>query len=355
MKSARLAMKLLRRNWSAGELRVLVAAIFIAVASVTTVAFFADRVQSALDQQANELLGGDLVVIADKPIPPAYAEMATRQGLVTAHTRTFPSMVSSPAGANLAEVKAASEAFPLRGRLRITDAPGAAQREVPGGPQPGTVWIGLPLAARLDLKVGDPLQVGRAKLTVAALITREPDSVLDYFGIAPRVLMNEKDLEATGLLQVGSRVGERLLVAGDPKAVLRFRKEVTPHLVRGQRVEGVRDSRSEVRTALERAQRYLGLASLLSVVLASVAVALAARRFSQRQTDAAAMMRCLGATQADIFALHAWQFMALGIAGCVLGSAAGYAAQAVLAMWLSSFFTVALPLPGPLPGLRGAV
>jgi len=354
MKIERLAMKMLRRNWSAGELRVLVAAIFIAVASVTTVAFFADRVQGALDQQANELLGGDLVVIADKPIPPSYAGIAAREGLATAHTRTFPSMVSSPAGANLAEVKAATDSFPLRGRLRIASAPGAEQREVPGGPQPGTVWIGLPLAARLDLKVGDPLKVGRTTLTVAALITREPDSVLDYFGIAPRVLMNERDLEATGLLQVGSRVTERLLVAGDPKAVLQFRKQVTPLLTRGQRVEGVRDSRSEVRTALERAQRYLGLASLLSVVLASVAVALSARRFSQRQVDAAAMMRCLGASQRDLFFVHAWQFAVLAFAASALGSLAGYGAQAVLAHWLTTFFTVALPAPGPLPALRGA-
>jgi putative ABC transport system permease protein len=120
-------------------------------------------------------------------------------------------------------------------------------------------------------------------------------------------------------------------------------------------MEGVRDSRGEVRTALERAQRFLGLASLLSVVLASVAVALSARRFSQRQIDAAAMMRCLGATQADLFSIHAWQFVALGLAGCALGTLVGYAAQAVLARWLSSFFTVTLPLPGPMPGLRGAV
>ena len=354
MKTLALAIRMLRRNWSAGELRVLVAAIFIAVMSVTTVAFFADRVQAALDRQANELLGGDLVVIADKPIPPSYAEMAAREGLATAHTRTFPSMVSSPAGANLAEVKAASDSFPLRGRLRVTTAPGAEPREVPGGPKPGTAWIGLPLAARLDLKVGDPLKVGRATLVVAALITREPDSVLDYFGIAPRVLLNEKDLEATGLLQVGSRVTERLLVAGDPQAVLRFRKEVAAHLTRGQRVEGVRDSRSEVRTALERAQRYLGLASLLSVVLASVAVALSARRFSQRQVDAAAMMRCLGASQRELFFVHAWQFAALAFLASVLGSLAGYGAQEVLAHWLTTFFTVALPVPGPLPALRGA-
>ncbi|HEX3060195.1 MAG TPA: FtsX-like permease family protein, partial [Usitatibacter sp.] len=206
-----------------------------------------------------------------------------------------------------------------------------------------------------EIAAGDELMVGRAKLKVGAIITREPDSVLDYFGIAPRVLMHEDDLDATGLMQVGSRVGYRLLVRGEDDAVNRFRAQMRPRIARGQRMEGVRDSRGEVRAALERAQRFLGLASLLSVVLASVAVALSARRFSQRQVDAAAMMRCLGATQADLFSIHAWQFVALGLAGCALGTLVGYAAQAVLARLLSSFFTVALPLPGAMPGLRGAV
>ena len=355
MKRIPIAMRMLRRNWSAGELRVLLLALFIAVASVTTVGFFADRVQSALDRQANELLGGDLVMIADKPIPPEFAEGARRGGLSVAQTRTFPSMVSATGGVNLAEIKAVTPGFPLRGRIRITDALGGAEREVDGGPAPGTVWIASALAGRIDARAGDSLQVGRAPLRIAAIITREPDSVLDYFGIAPRVLMNDADVAATGLVQVGSRIAHRLLVAGDPVRVQQYRQASVPKLARGQRMEGVRDARSEVRVALERAQRFLGLASLLSVVLASVAVALAARRFSQRQIDAAAMMRCLGATQADLFGIHAWQFVALGIVACVLGSAAGYAAQAVLAQWLAAFFTVALPLPGPLPGLRGAV
>ena len=348
-------MRMLRRNWMAGELRVLLLALLIAVASVTTVGFFADRVRAGLDAQANELLGGDLVVISDKVLPVDFLQAAARRQLAAAHTRTFPSMVSAGDAVNLAEIKAVTAQHPLRGRVRITPAVGEADREVSGGPRPGTAWIAVALASRLNLKVGDRINVGRRTLEVDALVTREPDSVLDYFGIAPRVLMNEADVEATGLIQVGSRVTYRLLVAGTPGAVEQFRAEVTPLIARGQRIEGVRDSRSEVRAALERAQRFLGLASLLSVVLASVAVALAARRFSQRQVDGAAMMRCLGATQADIFALHAWQFAALGIAACVLGSAVGYAAQAVLARWLSAFFTVSLPLPGPMPALRGAI
>ncbi len=355
MKNFKLAMRMLRRNWAAGELRVLLVGLLIAVASVTTVGFFADRVQGALDRQANELLGGDLVLVADQPIPPAFEASARGMGLALARSRTFPSMVSAEGGVNLAEIKAVSEGFPLRGKLRVVEAIGAAEREVAGGPKPGTTWIGLALAARLALKAGDSLQVGRAKLTVAQIVTREPDSVLDYFGIAPRVLMNEADLAATGLIQLGSRVTHRLLVSGEEAAVQRFRSESQPQLKRGQRLEGVRDARSEVRTALDRAQRFLGLASLLSVILASVAVALAARRFSQRQVDAAAMMRCLGASQRSIFALHAWQFIVLGIVACVAGSLVGYGAQAVLAHWLTAFFTVELPLPGPIPALRGAV
>ncbi len=355
MKTAALSMRMLRRNWSAGELRVLLLALLIAVASVTTVGFFADRVQGALDAQANELLGGDLVLISDHPVPQPFVESARAQRLALAQTRTFPSMVSAAGNVNLAEIKAVSAGYPLRGRLRVTDAVGAADREVSGGPGPGTVWVAAALAGRLGLKVGDRLNVGRAPLEVASIIVREPDSVLDYFGIAPRVLMNEADLAGTGLIQLGSRVTYRLLVSGPGPAVDRFRKEATPRLGRGERIEGVRDARSEVRAALERAQRFLGLASLLSVVLASVAVALAARRFSQRQIDSAAMMRCLGASQATIFALHAWQFLALGVAACLMGSLVGFAAQEVLSTWLATFFTVELPLPGPMPAVRGAV
>src|SRR5688572_13650100 len=159
MKHLPLSMRMLRRNWSAGELRVLLIALLIAVASVTTVGFFADRVQAALDIQANDLLGGDLVVIADKPIPEAYFDAARSQRLTIAQTKTFPSMVSSTGGVNLAEIKAVTDAFPLRGRLRIADAIEAPEREAEGGPKAGTVWIAVALAGRLGLKTGDTLNV----------------------------------------------------------------------------------------------------------------------------------------------------------------------------------------------------
>jgi putative ABC transport system permease protein len=353
-----LAMKLLRRNAKSGDAQVLLVALLIAVTSVTTVAFFADRVESALNRQASELIAADAVIISDKPLRPDFRAEAARLSLGTAETASFPSMVAGDAergqGVSLAEIKAVTAGFPLRGKVRIADAPGSPARDASSAPAAGTAWVPEILLVRLGARVGDELKVGAIKLRIAAVITREPDSMFDYFGLAPRVMMNMNDLDATRLVQVGSRVTYRLLVAGENTAVESFRAAFAGKLVRGEKLEGVRDSRSEVRVALERAQRFLGLAALLSVVLASVAVALAARRFSQRQLDSAAMMRCLGASQADIFALHVWQFLALGLLGCLLGTLGGYAAQGVLAATLSSFFTVALPMPSAMPALQGA-
>ncbi len=357
MQTLRLALKLLRRNARAAEAQVLMVALLIAVASVTTVAFFADRVQAALNQQANEFIAADAVVRSDQPIDARFVEAAARLRLLTAHTATFPSMVSGDTtrgqGVNLAEIKAVTEGFPLRGKLRIADAPGAPDRAASDVPESGTVWLPSVLLARINVSIGDRLRIGATQLTVTKVLTKEPDSVLDYFGIAPRVMLNMKDLAATQLLQVGSRVNYALLVAGDKSTVDQFAAEFRGTLKRGERLESVRDARSEVRVALDRAQRFLGIAALLSVILASVAVALAARRFSRRQLDGAAMMRCLGASQADIFMLNFWQLMMLGLGACVVGTVIGYVAQEGLASMLSGIFTVRLPMPTWLPVLQG--
>jgi len=357
MNKLTLALKLLRRNANAIEARVLLMALLIAVASVTTVAFFADRVESALNRQANELIAADALVSSSKPIDLRFKNEATRLNLTTAETVSFPSMVSADTvdaeAVSLADLKAVTEGFPLRGKLRIADGPELPDRDATGVPNAGSVWVAAPLLSRINVNVGDKLKVGAASFTIDHIITKEPDNVLDYFGLAPRVMLNQRDLAATQLLQVGSRVTYTYLVAGERANADAFVATFKGKLQRGERLETVRDARSEVRVALERAQRFLGLAALLSVVLASVAVALAARRFSIRQLDSAAMMRCLGASQADIFMLNFWQFMMLGLFACVLGTAAGYLAQAGLTALLTSFFTVALPMPTLMPALQG--
>lgn len=363
MAGLRLAPRMLLRSLKAGEARIILVALVVAVAALTTVSFFANRVERALERQAGELIAADLVLVSDQPIHSAMDGVAHERGLATARTTVFPSMVTAGTKdaplAHLAELKAVTDGYPLRGKVRLVSTESQigtqAERDAVGAPAPGTVWIAPQLIGKVQVKVGDTLRVGNSEFKVGALIAREPDNVLDYFGIAPRVMLNDADLKATGLIQVGSRVRYRLLMAGNEKPVAAMRAKLMESEKRGQRVELARDARSEVRVSLERASKFLSLAALLSVILAASAVALAARRFSERSLDAAAMMRCLGASRAQIFAVNFAQFVILAIVASVLGSIIGLAAQYGLASALSGLFGASLPPPTWMPWVHGLV
>jgi putative ABC transport system permease protein len=353
LKAFHFSIRLLRRDARAGELRLLGAALLIAVAALTAVGFFADRVRVALEREAHQLLGADLLLVADQPWPPAVAEAARARGLAIATTAVFPSMVLHDGAAQLAEIKAVSPGYPLRGRLRTAPAPNVPDAPATGTPQRGEIWVDERLAAALALKVGDRLTLGRAQFAVAAVLTLEPDRGVNFFSVAPRLMMHEDDLSATALVQVGSRVAYRILLAGEPKAVAAFQRWQEARLDRGQRIEDAKSARPEIRTVLERAQRFLGLSALLTVVLAAVAVALAARRYSQRHLDPCAIMRCLGATQGFLLRAYVWQFALLGGIASAAGCALGYAAHFVLHAWLAELLAMPLPAPSWLPAGQG--
>jgi putative ABC transport system permease protein len=351
--SLALGLRMLRRDWRSGELAVLALALMVAAGSVTTVGFFADRVREALSRQANRLLGADLVVVTDRGVPEALAREAAARGLATARSHRFPSMVGARGEAVLTEVKAVSENYPLRGELKVADAPQGPERAARSAPRPGSVWADRKLAARLGVNVGDELEVGALRLPVAAIVTDEPDQSVGFVSLGPRLLMNLADLPATRLIQPGSRVTYRLLLAGEPEAVTAFRRWAQPRLGSGEKLEGVRDARPEVKGALEKADQFLGLAALAAVVLAAAAIALAARRFSARHLDGCAMMRCLGARQVQIVQIHLWHLTALGLAASAAGCVLGFLAQEVLARWLEVLVGGELPPPTPVPVLHG--
>lgn len=344
-----LSFRLLIREWRAGELTVLAAALIIAVASVTTVSFFNDRVEKALRDQAGQLLGADLVIVADHPLDSAFSAEARRLKLRTAETEAFPSMVLNGEHSHLAEIKAVSPGYPLRGHLRIADQGEGADRETEKIPVRGTVWVERQLLTALGIGEGGHLGIGDVRLKVAHVLTREPDRGGGFFNIAPRLLMNVADLPATGLIQSTSRVSYRLLVAGEPNAVKMFRAWAQTRVDRGERIEGVEDARPEIRSALDRARSYLGLASVVATALAAVAVALGARRFMQRHMDAWAMMRCLGANQWSLVLLYLLQFFWLGVVASLIGGALGFGTQEALSYWLGSLVASRLPLPTAWP------
>lgn len=354
----RLALRALRREARAGELRVLTAALVVAVASTTAVGFFTDRMDRAMLRQASELLAADLVVRSRDPVEKRLAREARAMGLNTARTLSFRSVLVAGDQLQLTELKAVSPGYPLRGRLRVADAPYARDRAARGVPAPGTVWLDPRLMTVLGLAVGDRVEVGAARLEVARVLAYEPDRGGDLFSIAPRLLMRLADVPATGLVQPASRVSHRLLVAGPTDAVDAFAARV--HAAAGAaggglELQGLRDARPEMRAALDRSKRFLGLASVVTVLLAGVAIALAVRRYTERHLDPAAVMRCLGASQREVAGSYALQLLLLGIAGSALGCVLGYAAQAALAGLVGSLFVAELPAPGGRPLLLGLV
>ena len=358
MNFLKLSFRMLYRDWRAGELRVLVLALIIAVSGMTTVGFFADRVQMALSLESNQLLGADLLVISDHLLPQHFEEEAGRLGLETSTMMQFPSMVFNGDDHLLAEIKAVADGYPLRGNLylanEIDQAALTQDTHVANSiPLSGTAWIDEKLLTRLALKEGDIIDVGATQLTVAALIMREPDYSVGFINLGPRMMINTVDLPATGLVQPGSRISYRMLIAGDTETVEKFRNWVQNELAPGQRIEGIRDARPEIKAALERAEKFLNLAALASVVLAAAAVALAVRRFTQRHLDGCAVMRSLGASQSGLLSLYLYYFIVLGMIASSLGCLVGFAAQEFLAYWLSGLVETALPWPSLLPAAHG--
>ncbi|QKT03061.1 FtsX-like permease family protein [Ectothiorhodospiraceae bacterium 2226] len=349
----RFSLRSLRRDWRAGELRVLALALAVAVAAVTAVGLFTDRVERALLAQAGEFLAADLVVGSPRPIPAALIAQAEAQGLAHAQAVEFRSVVVGAQGIQLAEAKAVDGGYPLRGTLRLAAAPFGPERAAEGAPAPGHAWADARLMQALGLAVGDRVELGEQALTIEAVLAHEPDRAGELFSIAPRLMFNRADLDATGLIQTGSLVQYRLLLAGPADAVAAYRDWVEPRLHEADRLQGVREARPELEAAMGRAEQFLGLAALVAVVLAGAAIALAVRRYSERNLDASAVMRCLGARQGFIARVFLLQLLWLGLAACAVGVLLAFGAQALLAHIAAGLVAADLPAPGIVPALVG--
>jgi putative ABC transport system permease protein len=331
------------RDWRAGELQLLFASLVIAVAAMTSVGFFADRLRLGLERDAAQLLGADLIVSSDDQIDDKFFAEAKRDRLEAAQTIVFPTMTLAGDAARLASVKAVSDGYPLRGTLRTSLAPNAADMATHGRPEPGTVWVDPALLVDLKVSVGDHVHLGDADFTIARLVTLEPDSGLSFVTLAPRVLMRTEDLPSTHLIQPTSRVTYHLLVAGDAKDVRVFNAWVKPELRRGQRIESLEAGRPEVRATLDRAEQFLSLVALLTAMLAALAIALGARRFSERHLDACAVMRCLGSSQDQVLQVLLVEFLSTGVVASLMGALIGFFAHFVFLALLGSILKRDLP------------
>ncbi len=355
-----LGWRTLWRDLRSGELRLLMVAVTLAVAAVTAVGFFADRLQGGLQRDARQLLGGDAVIVSDNPTPAAFIDQAQRQGLKTATSLSFPTMArasDAQGGASkLVALKVVEPGYPLRGHVRTApapDAPDAVTREIPA---PGTVWLDAALLEALNLQVGDALLLGNAHLQISRVLTVEPDRGAGFMNFAPRVLLSAPDLAATALVQPASRLTYRFAVAGGDDAVRAYvhwaqalLKPGAGQTLRGVRLESTFGGRPEMTQTLERAEKFLSLVALLAALLSAVAVALAARAFAARHLDDCAMLRVLGLRQRTIAASYTLQFALAGGGASLLGVAMGFGVHFVFVRLLTGLVAADLPAPSLMP------
>ncbi|MGF6774661.1 putative ABC transport system permease protein [Paraburkholderia sp. GAS199] len=356
----RQAIRMTARDWRAGELTMLLLALVLAVAALSSVGFLADRLHQGLERDARRMIAADFIVRADHPVDPQFAQQAKALGLNTASTAIFPSMINSTGAqpaSRLAAIKAVSPGYPLRGALRIASAPDAPDHATQEIPPPGTVWVDQALLDALKLHVGDTVKVGGRDFRIGALITRELDRGFSFVNFSPRLMMRADDVQSTGLVTFGSRVTYRLLVAGTDASVARFAQfahdRVDGGKMRGVALESLQDGQPQVRQTLDRASHFLTLVSLLTALLAAVAIAMAAHRYMRRHLDGCAAMRCLGVSQATLRGLFTLEFVGIGLIGGALGVALGFLGHLALLSWLGSLIDVALPYPTVWPALQG--
>ena len=328
-----LATKFLLRDWRSGELSILAVALIIAVASSTAIGLFADRLNATLLNQAAEFMAADLRLSSHASIPQAWLEEAEKRGLQQARTIEFSTVVLNGDELLLTSVKAVSPGYPLRGYLRTTESDSAVEVKTRGIPEPGTAWVDHRVLTTLNLVLGEAIEVGEKWLTVTRMITYEPDRQGNLYSLTPRVMIHADDLAATGVVQPGSRVHYFALFSSDDERWLDFAHWLKERLQPGQRIMDVREGRPEMGTALNRAERYLGLASIVVVVIAGVAIAMAARRYSQRHFDASAILRCLGAGQRQVLLLFLYQLLWVGVLASLVGCIVGWLGQQGL-VWL---------------------
>ncbi|WP_332729446.1 MULTISPECIES: ABC transporter permease [Pseudomonas] len=347
-----LALRQLLRDVRASEVRVLFFALLVAVAASTAIGYFGARLNGAMQLRASEFLGADLVLQGSAPAREQQLDAGKALGLRHARVVEFTSVVGGDNGIQLSSVKAADGAYPLRGQVRSAPAPYA--EETPGGgPAPGEVWVEPRLLAALGLAIGDSIDVGMKTLRMSRVLTYEPDRANNFYSLTPRVMMNLADLEATGVIQPGSRVTYRDLWRGDTEALAQYRQAVEKDLAANQRLRDTRDGNQQIGGALGKAERYLNMASLVAVLLAGVAVALSASRYAARRLDASALLRCLGLSRHQALGLYCLQLAMLGLVAALAGALLGWLAQLGLFRLLHGLLPSAVPDGGIVPALAG--
>ena len=350
MKAVWLALRTLAREWRSGELGVLLLALTVAVAALTGVGFLVGRISAAVALQASSVLAADIRLSSPRPLSDDYFAEAARRGLAASRSTSLLSVVFNGDASELTNVTAVTAGYPLRGRLLVAAEPFAPGTPAGGIPAPGEVWPASKLLAAVGGRVGSQLTIGAATFRVTRVLISRPDQGGTFAELAPSLIMNAADLGSTRLIQPGSRVSYHGLFAGERAAIGDFKGWLSDHKSPGERLRDITDASPQVRNAVDRSGRFLSLASLVSVLLCAIAVAMAARRYVNRHLDTVALLKTLGATRAFTLSVAVLQLLVLALIAALLGSALGFLAQEWLLRTIRGLLAVTeLPAPSAAP------
>ncbi|MGQ4276098.1 ABC transporter permease [Pseudidiomarina sp. E22-M8] len=340
----KISWRLLKQELRRGELTIMAAAIVLSVTAVLSLALFTERLQAGLTERSAEFLAADRVLSSRRDIPQDWLDRANEEGLRTADRVVFNSMAFANDELALVDVKAVSEGYPLRGELRTAEQPYAADELAQGLPVAGEAWVAAALFQELNLSVGDNLEIGESRFQVTRVLTYEPDVGFSVFTDSPNVLINHSELEGTGLIQPGSRVRFNVLFAGESDALNSYEQWLKPQLNDDtHNWRSIEDGDSPLARSLRRAERFMLLASLLGVVLAATAVAVAAQRYCQRNYDVVAIFKTLGAQRAQIQKVFILHLLLLTGFSIVTGLVLGWLIQGQVVDLVAQYFDVNLP------------
>ena len=338
------AAKAFFRQSRSGEVLVMIAAISMAVASLSAVGFLTDRISLSIEKQASELLAADLRISSPEPIPEEWIDLAKERKLDLASSQSFPSVVYSQDGNALARIKAVSSMYPLRGTVRISDNDSSDEYEVKKIPSPSEVWVDQAIY-RLNAEIGDEISIGNSDFKITAILRYRPDQSIGFASLSPTVLMNISDIPGTGLITEGSRVNYSMLIAGENNEVQTFSELMSVKVNDSARISNPSDSSERTNQTINRSKQFLSLTVIISVLLSGIAISMSARRFAKKRMDMIALMKSFGAKRRFILQTITIQLTMIGLTGVILGSIMGFIVENLVANLIADLFMSELPSP----------
>ena len=339
------AAKAFFRQSRSGEVLVMIAAISMAVASLSAVGFLTDRISLSIEKQASELLAADLRISSPEPIPEEWIDLAKERKLDLASSQSFPSVVYSQEGNALARIKAVSSMYPLRGTVRISDNDISDEYEVKKIPSPSEVWVDQAILYRLNAEIGDEISIGNSDFKITAILRYRPDQSIGFASLSPTVLMNISSIPGTGLITEGSRVNYSMLIAGENNEVQTFSELMSVRVNDSARISNPSDSSERTNQTINRSKQFLSLTVIISVLLSGIAISMSARRFAKKRMDMIALMKSFGAKRRFILQTIIIQLTMIGLTGVILGSIMGFIVENLVANLIADLFMSELPNP----------